>query len=432
MSKLAKRLYEEMAQFPIISPHGHVDSKLLVENTNWSDAVELLIRPDHYVTRMLYSQGINYEELKRPAIEVWRIFCSNWKLFAGTPSSHWLSEILNSLFDISDLGEISADKSFAKINERLASPEFKPIALLDKFNIEVLATTDSTNDDLLAHKKLREMGINTRVIPTFRPDDVTDPEHANFKSAIDKLGVDSFLSLIAKLKERRIYFKSLGATATDHGIFSPQTLKMDEIDKEKLFTEVLNGRRYEEFRAVMLFEFGKMSAEDGLVMQLHPGSYRNYDSEIFNNYGPDKGFDIPTATTFTSELRPLLNEVGKDSNFRMVLFTLDESAYSRELAPLAGVYPSLRLGPPWWFHDSLNGMKRWRDATIETAGFYNTVGFIDDTRAFCSIPARHKIARKFDANYLAEMVDSKLISEKSAFELAPQLAYQLSKDFFRL
>ena len=432
MSKLAKRLYEEMAQFPIISPHGHVDAKLLAENKNWPDAVELLIKPDHYVTRMLYSQGITYEELKRPAIEVWQMFCSNWKLFAGTPSSLWLSEILDSLFDISDLGEISADKSFAKINERLESPEFKPIALLDKFNIEVLATTDSTNDDLLAHKKLREMGINTRVIPTFRPDDVTDPEHANFKSAIDKLGADSFSSLIAKLKERRNYFKSLGATATDHGIFSPQTLKMNEIDKEKLFKEVLNGRRYEEFRAVMLFEFGKMSAEDGLVMQLHPGSYRNYDSEIFNNYGPDKGFDIPTATTFTSELRPLLNEVGTDPNFRMVLFTLDESAYSRELAPLAGVYPSLRLGPPWWFHDSLNGMKRWRDATIETAGFYNTVGFIDDTRAFCSIPARHKIARKFDANYLAEMVDSKLISEKSAFELAPQLAYQLSKDFFRL
>jgi glucuronate isomerase len=207
---------------------------------------------------------------------------------------------------------------------------------------------------------------------------------------------------------------------------------MSESDKEKLFTDVMNGERFEEYRAVMLFEFAKMSASDGLVMQLHPGSYRNYDKEIFDSYGPDKGFDIPTATSFTSELRPLLNEVGKYPNFRMVLFTLDESTYSRELAPIAGAYPSVRLGPPWWFHDSINGMRRWRDATIETAGFYNTIGFIDDTRAFCSIPARHKIARKFDAKYLAEMVENKIISEKTAFELAPQLAYKLSKDFFRL
>jgi glucuronate isomerase len=432
MPKLAKKLYEEMAQFPIISPHGHVDAKLLAANENWNDAVDLLIRPDHYITRMLYSQGISYEEFKRPSIEVWRIFCANWKLFAGTPSSLWLSEILNSLFDIDDLSEIDPDKSFAKINERLASPEFKPLALFKRFNIEVLATTDSTNDDLAAHKKLQEMDISGHVIPTFRPDDVTDPARADFKSAIEKLGATSFASLLSKLTERRAHFKSLGATATDHGIFSPQTLKMNESDKEKLFTDVMNGQRFEEYRAVMLFEFAKMSAADGLVMQLHPGSYRNYDTEIYNSYGPDKGFDIPTATTYTSELRPLLNEVGKDPNFRMVLFTLDESTYSRELAPLAGAYPAVRLGPPWWFHDSINGMRRWRDATVETAGFYNTVGFIDDTRAFCSIPARHKIARKFDAKYLAEMVDNKIISEKSAFELAPHLAYKLSKDFFRL
>jgi glucuronate isomerase len=276
------------------------------------------------------------------------------------------------------------------------------------------------------------MELSGRVIPTFRPDDVTDPARADFKSAIEKLGATSFYSLISKLKERRAHFKTLGATATDHGIFSPQTLKMSESDKEKLFTDVMNGERFEEYRAVMLFEFAKMSASDGLVMQLHPGSYRNYDKEIFDSYGPDKGFDIPTATSFTSELRPLLNEVGKYPNFRMVLFTLDESTYSRELAPIAGAYPSVRLGPPWWFHDSINGMRRWRDATIETAGFYNTIGFIDDTRAFCSIPARHKIARKFDAKYLAEMVENKIISEKTAFELAPQLAYKLSKDFFRL
>ena len=432
MSKLANQLYEEMSAFPIISPHGHVDAKLLASNENWSDAVDLLIRPDHYVTRMLYSQGISYEELKKPSIEVWRIFCANWKLFAGTPSSIWLSEILDSLFDIEDLSEVNPDKSFSKINERLASPEFKPLSLFKKFNIEVLATTDSTNDDLMWHKTLQSMRFEGRVIPTFRPDDVTDPARKDFKSAIDKLGATSFSELLSKLRERRNYFKSLGATATDHGIFSPQTLKMSELDKERLFGDVLNGQRFDEYRAVMLFEFAKMSAEDGLVMQLHPGSYRNYDQDIFDTYGADKGFDIPTATTYTNELRALLNEVGKNPNFRMVLFTLDESTYSRELAPLAGAYPSVRLGPPWWFHDSINGMRRWRDATIETAGFYNTVGFIDDTRAFCSIPARHKIARKFDAKYLAELVDAKIINKKTAFELAPQLSYKLSKDFFRL
>lgn len=432
MSKLAKQLYEEMSSFPIISPHGHVDAKLLASNENWSDAVDLLIRPDHYVTRMLYSQGISYEELEKPSIEVWRIFCANWKLFAGTPSSIWLSEILDSLFDIENLSEVNPDKSFSKINERLASPEFKPLSLFKKFNIEVLATTDSTNDDLMWHKTLQSMSFEGRVIPTFRPDDVTDPARKDFKSAIDKLGATSFSELLSKLRERRNYFKSLGATATDHGIFSPQTLKMSELDKERLFGDVLNGQRFDEYRAVMLFEFAKMSADDGLVMQLHPGSYRNYDQDIFDTYGADKGFDIPTATTYTNELRALLNEVGKNPNFRMVLFTLDEGTYSRELAPLAGAYPSVRLGPPWWFHDSINGMRRWRYATIETAGFYNTVGFIDDTRAFCSIPARHKIARKFDAKYLAELVDAKIINKKTAFELAPQLSYKLSKDFFRL
>ena len=432
MANLERDLYEEMAKFPIISPHGHVDVNVLANNENWADAVDLLIRPDHYVTRMLYSQGISYEELKKSGIEVWKIFHSNWKLFAGTPSRLWLNEIFSSLFDIEDFAEISAEKSYAKINERLASDEFKPLTLFKRFNIEVLATTDSTNDSLTAHQKLSEVNLTGKVIPTFRPDDVTDPDRKDFRVAIEKLGVNSFAELIVKLKERRQYFKKHGATATDHGIFSPQTLKISDSDKELLFKDVLSGKRFDEYRAVMLFEFAKMSTEDGLVMQLHPGSYRNYDQEIFEKYGADKGFDIPTATTFTSELRPLLNEVGKHPNFRMVLFTLDESTYSRELAPLAGAYQSVRLGPPWWFHDSLNGMRRWRDATIETAGYYNTVGFIDDTRAFCSIPARHKIARKFDAKYLAEQVDAKLITKKEAFELAPLLAYKLSKDFFRL
>ena len=343
-----------------------------------------------------------------------------------------MREILDSLFDIEDLSELKPELSFSKINERLVSPEFRPLELFKRFNIEVLATTDATNDDLISHENLSKLGLSGRVIPTFRPDDITDPARSDFRVSLTKLGATTFKELLAKLRERRAYFKSHGATATDHGIKSPQTLKYSEIEKEQLFKDVLAGNRYEEFRAVMLYENALMSAEDGLVMQLHPGSYRNYDDEIFNTYGADKGFDIPTVTTYTEELRPLLNAVGKNENFRMVLFTLDESAYSRELAPIAGAYPSVRLGPPWWFHDSLNGMRRWRDATIETAGYYNTVGFIDDTRAFCSIPARHKIARRFDAKYLAEQVEAKIISKKDAFELAPQLAYFLSKEFFKL
>lgn len=451
--KLARELYELMRKYPILSPHGHVDPKMLSDNHHFTNPVELLITPDHYITRMLHSQGISYESLSIPHSDatrnfvqprdIWRTVAKNWPLFGSTPSRIWMEEIFKSLFDIDQqLGEGNSDAIFDQISEKLAQDSYKPQALFKRFNIEVLATTDAPGDSLEYHDHLRELDLGGRIIPTFRPDNVSDPARADWKDSIDALqsasgvGIETFSDLLLALKKRRQLFSKMGATATDHGVFSPQTLKLSSNEKERLFLSVKSDSRsvkdIETFRAVMLFEHGKMAAEDGLVMQLHPGSLRNYDQKVFDTYGPDRGFDIPTHTTYTKELQALLNEVGNHPQFRMVVFTLDESAYSRELAPLAGAYSGLRLGPPWWFGDSLNGMERWRDAVTETAGYYNTVGFIDDTRAFCSIPVRHDIARRFDSYYLACEVARDRLSVDQAMELAPDLAYNLSKQFFNL
>ena len=450
---LAMELYEIMSSFPILSPHGHVSSEMLAANQPFTNAVDLLITPDHYVTRMLHSHGITYDQLGIPKItgttspvsarEVWAIFAANWHLFLGTPSRVWISETFTEIFGISEeLTPDRADYFFDAIGEKLDQPEFLPLALFRKFNIEVLATTDATSDSLESHKKLATLDFGGKVLPTFRPDDVSDPSRPDWKAKIAQLATvsgiatDTFDGLLSALRKQRAFFKEMGATATDHGVFSPQTIALSASESEVLFKSLMSGNASAEdsakFTAVMLLEHAKMAADDGLVMQLHPGSLRNYDYEIAKNYGTDRGMDIPVATTYTRELRDLLNAVGKHPNFRMVLFTLDESTYSRELAPLAGVYPSLRLGPPWWFHDSLNGMQRWRDSVTETAGYYNTVGFIDDTRAFTSIPVRHDVARRFDSAYLAAQVSQDRLSKSAAIELAPQIAYHLSKDFFKL
>lgn len=450
---LARDLYEVMKEYPILSPHGHIDPKVILENKAFANPVELLVTPDHYITRMLFSQGVSYESLGIPkkdggggAVEpreVWRILGANWHLFRGTPSRIWVQEILYTLFGIDEiLNKDNADELYGVIDSKLKSPEFLPQALFNRFNIEVLATTDATADDLKTHKAISGLGLKGRVIPTFRPDDVSDPLRADFSNAIDKLSavsgvaISSFASLLEALRVQRALFKSMGATATDHGVFSAQTLVASNSEKEALFKQVMQGgadiSAVERYRAVMLMEHARMSADDGLVMQLHPGSLRNYDKKIFDTYGADRGFDIPVSLTFTKELQPLLNEFGSSKNFKMVLYTLDESTYSRELAPIAGAYPSVRLGPPWWFLDSLNGMQRWRDAVTETAGYFNTVGFIDDTRAFCSVPVRHDVARRFDAGYLAKEVLRHRINKSEALELAKDVAYNLSKDFFNL
>lgn len=450
---LARELYQIMGTHPILSPHGHVDPTILLENIPFTNPVDLLITPDHYITRMLFSQGVSYESLSIPRVdgsrskadarEVWSIFAANWRAFRSTPSRIWFQETLVSIFGISE--EFTTERAgyiFDEIAEKLASPEFLPRTLFKKFNIELLATTDATSDSLATHAQLALLDLGGRVIPTFRPDDVSDPQRAGWSDAIaaleksSKISCSTFDGLMSALRNRRAHFASHGATATDHGLVSARTLDWGDGAKEALYSKVQSGKFSDaeagDFRAVMTFEHGVMAAEDGLVMQLHPGSCRDYSDQIASRYGRDKGFDIPLETHFVRELQPLLNKVGHHPNFRMVIFTLDESAFSREIAPLAGVFASLRIGPPWWFLDSLKATERWRNAVTETAGYYNTVGFIDDTRAFCSIPVRHDVARRFDAGYLAREVAQHQISKSDALELASDLSYNLSKDFFKL
>jgi glucuronate isomerase len=182
----------------------------------------------------------------------------------------------------------------------------------------------------------------------------------------------------------------------------------------------------------MLVEMARMSLEDGLVMQIHPGSYRNHNRGLFERFGRDKGADIPMQTDYVNSLRPLLQRYGNEPDLTVILFTLDETVYSRELAPLAGHYPILKLGPPWWFHDSPEGMRRFREQVTETAGFYNTVGFNDDTRAFLSIPARHDVARRMDCSFLAKLVVEHRLPEDEAHEVARDLAYNLAKAAYKL
>jgi len=235
---------------------------------------------------------------------------------------------------------------------------------------------------------------------------------------------------------RRQDFIQHGATATDHGHPTAQTENLSAEQAEALFQKVLSGKQSaedeEQFRAQTLTEMARMSLDDGLVMQIHPGSYRDHSPEMFAKYGRDIGFDIPQATDYVHALKPLLDQFGNDPSLSLILFTLDETAYSRELAPLAGVYPALKLGPPWWFYDSPAGMMRFRERVTETAGFYNTVGFNDDTRAFLSIPVRHDVARRVDCAYLAGLVLEQRLSMDDAFEVARDLTYELPKKAYRV
>ncbi len=182
----------------------------------------------------------------------------------------------------------------------------------------------------------------------------------------------------------------------------------------------------------MLTEMARMSLDDGLVMQIHSGVRRGHNSWMQRVFGPNQGVDIPTRGEFVDALKPLLDRFGNEPGLTIILFTLDETTYARELAPLAGHYPALRLGPPWWFHDSPEGMWRYRQRVIETAGFANTVGFNDDTRAFPSIPARHDVARRVDCAFLARLVAEHRIDEDEAREVAVDLAYRLAKQAYKL
>ncbi|MGP8173797.1 MAG: glucuronate isomerase [Terracidiphilus sp.] len=446
---IARRLYAEIRGLPIVSPHGHTQAGWFARNQPFPDPVALFVQPDHYVFRMLYSQGITLEELEigqariAEPRKVWRIFASHYHLFRGTPTRLWLDFAFQELFGLTErLSAATADHYYDTIEAKLATAEFLPRALYERFRIEVLATTDSPLDSLKDHAAIRDSGWEGRIVPTFRPDAVVDPDFSEFRAGVEALGAltgedtATWRGYLRALEGRRQYFKTLGATATDHGHPTAQTADLDEPEAARLFASVMEGKagatEHEHFRAQMLTEMARMSLEDGLVMQIHPGSARNHNARILARYGRDMGADIPRPTGYVEELRPLLNRFGNEAGLTIILFTLDETAYSRELAPLAGHYPCLRLGPPWWFHDSPEGMRRFREQATETAGLYNTVGFNDDTRAFLSIPARHDVARRMDAGFLARLVAEHRLDEDEAVELARELTYGLVKRAYRL
>ncbi len=450
---LARALYAMVQRLPIVSPHGHTDPQWYADNEPFSDASALFITPDHYVFRMLYSQGVRLEELgiarrdgapvERDARKIWHTFAARYHLFRGTPTRIWLDHAFHEVFGIRErLGAESADRIFDQINAALARPEYRPRALFERFNIEVIATTESPLDPLAHHAKIRASGWTGRVVTAYRPDPVVDPEFAGFAAHVATLGeitgedTATWRGYLAAHRRRRAFFKTMGATSTDHGHPTALTCDLTATQCATLYARALKGEasaaEAETFRGQMLTEMAQMSLEDGLVMQLHPGSWRNHNPQILERFGRDHGADIPTRTDYVRALKPLLDRFGNERNLTLILFTLDETTYARELAPLAGHYPILKLGPPWWFHDSPEGMLRFREQATETAGFYNTVGFNDDTRAFLSIPARHDVARRIDCRFLARLVSEHRLEEDEAFELAPQLAYQLAKQAYRL
>ncbi len=450
---LARRLYATVAQLPIVSPHGHTDPQWFADDTPFANASALFITPDHYVFRMLYSQGVRLEDLGIPrhdggpvetdARKIWHTFAAHYHLFRGTPTRMWLDHAFSTVFGIDErLTPDSADRCFDRINACLARPEFRPRALFERFNIEVIATTESPLDPLSHHRKIRASGWKGRVVTAYRPDPVADPEFEGFAGNVAQFGALSgenaatWAGYLAAHRNRRAYFKSMGATSTDHGHPTAQTSDLSAAECQRLLDRGLAGTitaaEAEAFRGQVLTEMARMSLDDGLVMQIHPGSLRNHNPQVFARFGRDKGADIPTRTDYVRALRPLLDQYGNEPKLTVILFTLDESVYARELAPLAGHYPVLKLGPPWWFHDSPEGMLRFREQATETAGFYNTVGFNDDTRAFMSIPARHDVARRMDCRFLATLVVEHKIGEDEAFELAPGLAHDFAKAAYKL
>ncbi len=452
--RVARSLFDETRRLPLICPHGHVEPAILAEDTPFPEPTSLLITPDHYIFRMLYSRGVPLEALgirgRDGAIPdgdgdprvVWQLFGEHYYLFSGTPTGVWLDYELHELFDVRlRLTGETAQLVYDEILEKLGSPEFRPRALFRRFGIEVLATTDRATDPLRHHRAIRESGWNGTVVPTFRPDALFRIAAAEWGTGLAALEaavgrpVTTFPDFIRALENRRAHFRSLGATATDHGVVEPYTGRLPDDEVERLFQRARQRQATDadqrRFEAHMLMEMARMSCEDGLVMQLHAGALRDHNDVIARKYGPDMGADIPIAGEFTRNLRALLNMYGSDDRFSLVLFTLDESTYARELAPLAGHYPAVTLGPPWWFHDSIEGMMRFRQATSETAGIYNTAGFNDDTRAFCSIPARHDLARRVDANWLAGLVTRHVIGTDDARGMARALAYDLAKRTYR-
>lgn len=449
---IARDLYAAIRDLPIVSPHGHTDPSWFATNRPWTNATELLLSPDHYIFRMLYSQGIALDDVAVPRRDgtivadprrAWGVFAANQHLFRGTPSRLWLDHVFGAVFGFEEaLTAANADSYYDRIGELLATDAYRPRALFERFGIELIATTEGADDPLEHHRAIRESGWGGRVVTAYRPDAVIDCEHEAFRPALAKFAeltgedVASWAGYLAAHRKRRQDFIAAGATSSDHGHPTARTANLSTSECEALFAKVIAGTAdaadAELFRAQMLTEMARMSIEDGLVMQIHPGSFRNHNRGLFEAYGRDKGADIPTRTDYVAALKPMLDVVGTSTDLTIILFTLDESTYARELAPLAGHYPCLKLGPAWWFHDSPEGMRRFREMTTETAGFYNTVGFNDDTRAFLSIPARHDVARRVDCAFLARLVAEHRLGEDEAHEVAHDLTYGLVKKAYKL
>jgi len=449
---LARGFYDGVRHLPIVSPHGHTDPRWFADNAAFDNPAALIVVPDHYIYRMLYSHGVRLEDLGVRRVDggasetdprkIWRRFAERYFLFRATPTRMWLDHAFETLFGMTEpLNAVNADVYYDTIDAALRTPAFHPRALFERFNIEVIGTTESPLDPLLWHAMIRKSGWKGRVVTAYRPDPIVDPDFSGFRENIRRFGeltsedTESWAGYLAAHRKRRAFFRTFGATSTDHGHPSALTADLPPHQAEALFRRVLGATPSAEdrelFRAQMLTEMAAMSVDDGLVMQIHPGALRNHNSTLFLAFGRDTGHDIPTPTDYVRALKPLLDRFGNRTDLTIILFTLDETSYSRELAPLAGHYPALKLGPPWWFFDSFEGMMRFRELTTETAGFYNTVGFNDDTRAFCSIPARHDVARRVDCAYLAHLVATHRLEEDEAHEVAHDLAYGLAKRAYK-
>jgi glucuronate isomerase len=449
---VARELYEGIKDLPIISPHGHTDPELFATNDFFQNPYALLVEPDHYLLRMLYSQGVSMANMVAsdvrgaPSLDpraAWRVFAKYQYLFRGTPSGLWLDQVFKDVLGQSvRLDESTADDYYDSIAEQLNRDECRPRQIFDRFNIEFLATTESAVDTLKYHKALRDNDWKGNVVTTYRPDSVTNPEHPRFAEDLRLFGelsgedVYSWRGYLRAHRQRRADFIALGAKATDHGHPTARTANLSTDDCRRLFELVTSGSATSDdaelFRAQMLTEMARMSIDDGLVMQLHPGAVRNHNAWLFDNYGSDMGADIPVRMEYTNALKPLLDQFGNSPDLTLIVFTLDETTYARELAPLAGHYPCLLLGPPWWFNDSPEGILRFREQTTETAGFYNTAGFNDDTRALLSIPARHDMSRRVDCAYLARLVCEHRLSETDAHAIARDLTVTLPRRAYRL
>ncbi|WP_299520750.1 glucuronate isomerase [uncultured Serinicoccus sp.] len=450
--RIAQDLYEEVARLPIISPHGHVPAQWIAEDTPFGDPASLLITPDHYVTRLLHASGVSLSDLgvgrgeldEASSRAAFRLLCEHWPVYRGTPMRLWLEQQLVEIFGAHEVPSAeTADRLYDTVAAWIARPDARPRTLMDRFDIEVLATTDDPCDDLRHHRTLAEDGSFTRsVVPTFRPDRYLEPAAADWVADVDRLAqvsghdTQTYAGWVAAMEGRRDFFRSRGAVSTDHSHRDLGTERLSTGEAERLYADARAGRistdAGDRLRRHMVGEMVRMAADDGLTMTLHPAVHRNHHAGTHRDFGADVGADIPLAVEVTRALQPALSAHGTDPNLTLVVFTMDETIYSRELAPLAGFYRSLRIGVPWWFIDAPESIRRFRSAVTEIAGFTRTSGFIDDTRAFLSIPARHDMARRIDCGFLAHLVVEHRLTEEEAAETAVYLVSTQPREVFGL